>query len=322
MSQIAQQHASVAPGITDWAKGVRQALLREVARSRVGYRIFRGLGRYYHVQEIRVAGEYGMIEGPLYDSAILQAYALNRSWAQSANQFFGALFERAGGGTYIDGGANLGLTTIPVAQNPRVACRAFEPAPRVFSCLSRNIQANCRHGNVELFNLALFDRRTMLEFELSSSNSGDNRIRMEPDRPGPGAGASRPTVNVPADRLDDILDVTQLARPIVAKIITQGAEARVFAGGARVLGEAEALVFEFDPGMIRRIEGDSDILTRILGANFRTAALQRGALFETGEAGAPPLVWKPAAEVVGEMSEAMRNPAPPGLDYYYIYACR
>lgn len=78
------------------------------------------------------------------------------------DEFFCDFFTRAGSGTYLDIGANIGLTTIPVAQNPRVACKAFEPAPHNFRYLSHNVAANCPHGNVDLFNLALFDRRATM----------------------------------------------------------------------------------------------------------------------------------------------------------------
>lgn len=297
----------------------RAAALRRLAGSRFGYRLFQGLGRCYGAEDLGIQGEFGLVTGALDDAAVLRAYAANGFWARAANQFFCDFFARAGGGTYLDVGANIGLTTIPVAQNPHVACKAFEPAPRNFRYLSQNIAANCRHGNVDLFNLALFDRRTIMTMGLAPRNSGDARIR--PDRAdGAGELASR-TVTVPAERLDDVLSLDRLQHPIAAKIVTQGAEGRVLAGGERLLSEADAMVLEFDPALIRQIDQTIDVTTEFLARQFTTAAPLRGPDFETGAAHHP-LVWRPMAAMIEEMRHMMRHPAAPGADYYYIYARR
>ena len=58
-------------------------------------------------------------------------------------------FEERDSGTYLDIGANIGLTTIPIARNHRVRCHSFEPDPGLFVHLLENIHRNCRR-NVEL----------------------------------------------------------------------------------------------------------------------------------------------------------------------------
>ena len=298
-----------APGL----KRLRGAALQRLAGSRFGYRLFQALGRSYRAQDVSVQGEFGLVAGPLDDAGVLRAYAVNGFWARAANQFFCDFFTRAGGGTYLDIGANLGLTTIPVAQNARVTCKAFEPAPRNFRYLSRNVAANCPYDNVALFNLALFDRRAMLEMGIAARNSGDARIRDA----GP-ADTMPQIVTVPADRLDDVLTVEELPRPIAAKIVTQGAEARVLAGGRRVLGAADAMVLEFDPALIRQLDSDIRVTTEFLANHFASAAPLRGPDFETG-ASRHPLVWRPVREMIDEMYAMMRRITAPGADYYYIY---
>lgn len=306
---------SAAPSL----KGLRSAALQRLAESRIGYRLFQALGRCYRTEDISVHGEFGLVSGPLGDAAVLRAYAINGFWARAANQFFCDFFARAGSGTYLDVGANLGLTTIPVAQNARVTCKAFEPAPRNFTYLSRNIAANCPHGNVALFNMALYDRRTMLEMGIAARNSGDARVRE--GAAGVPAYEMPQVVTVAAERLDDVLSLDELPRPIAAKIVTQGAEAKVLAGGLNVLGAADAIVLEFDPALIRQIDSDIQVTIDFLARNFSSAAPLRGPDFETGEVHHP-LVWRPMGAMIEEMHAMMQRVTIPGADYYYIYVRR
>ncbi|HEX9464288.1 MAG TPA: FkbM family methyltransferase [Alphaproteobacteria bacterium] len=299
---------------------LRETAVEWLARRKRGYRLFQKLGRLYRVQDIRVAGDYGPVEGALDDSGVLQVYARSGGWARTATRFFQEIFESAGGGSYLDIGANIGLMTIPIADNPRVACKAFEPAPRNFAYLERNIRANCPHGNVELFPLALFDRQTTVDFALSLENSGDNRIRL--DRlTSDGDQAVKAIVRVPANRLDDVLDATSLRRPLVVKLIAQGAEGRIIAGGARVLGEAEALLLEFDPGLILALDSGIDAIVTFLREHFRTAALVEGRVSETATVDQP-LLWRPVSEVIADLRTRVRDARAPGLAYAFLYARR
>src|SRR5258708_39662777 len=146
----------------------RDVALKRLAESNLGYRLFRKLGQLYRVQDIGVFGEYGLIEGAFADAGVLQIYARSGGWARTAMGFFRDIFERAGAGAYIPIGANIGLTTIPIARNPRVACTAFEPAPRNLGCMERDVRTNCPIGNVELFAMSLSVRRATPALGLSS----------------------------------------------------------------------------------------------------------------------------------------------------------
>jgi FkbM family methyltransferase len=305
---------SIAAALGALRRRVRDAALEGLARRDLGYRLFQKLGRLYGIYEIRVAGEYGLIEGALADSGVLQVYARTGRWAQTANRFFSDLFERAGGGTYIDVGANIGLTTIPIAQNPNVVCKAFEPAPQNFGYLMGNVQANCPYTNVELFAAALFDRRATLDFSLSAQNSGDNRV-LEGER-----DACARIVKVRAERLDDVLDVSGLPSPLAVKLVAQGCEARIIAGGQRTLAQAEAVVLEFDPGLILKL-GSGTVTTNYLAANFGQAAFVAGRRSETHPEPMR-LDWRPIAHIVDEMRAKIARAQAPGLAYDYIYARR
>ena len=61
-----------------------------------------------------------------------RTYASTGRWAEHTNELIGRFFDKAGRGTFLDIGANIGLTTIPVARRANVACHAFEPEPENF----------------------------------------------------------------------------------------------------------------------------------------------------------------------------------------------
>lgn len=310
----------ITPSRGDISSRLRETAVAWLARRNRGYRLFQKLGRFYRVQDVRVVGDYGPVEGALDDSGVLQIYARSGAWARTATRFFQEIFDHAGGGSYLDIGANIGLMTIPVAENPRVACKAFEPAPRNFAYLERNVRANCQHGNVELFQMALFDRQTTVDFALSIENSGDNRICL--DRlASNGHEAAKPIVKVPARRLDDVLDAASLSRPLAVKLIAQGAEGRIIAGGMRVLREAEAVLLEFDPGMILTIDSGIETTVAFLSEHFRTATLVAGRASETAAVDQP-LLWQPVSEVIEEMRTRVCAARAPGLAYHFLYARR
>ena len=90
-----------------------------------------------------------------------------------------ASFSEAGG-AYLDTGASIGLTTLPVARNPLVNCFAFEPEPTNFANLQANVRRNALHQNAALHRLALLDRAGSVGFGLSDDGSlGDHWVVTE-----------------------------------------------------------------------------------------------------------------------------------------------
>lgn len=288
----------------------RRALMQALAPEG-DFTMFQTLAQGTGVQGLRVSGAYGVIEGSIYDHAILARYARTKTWCATENQFFVRFFERHGAGTYLDIGANLGLTTIPIAQNPAVSCVAFEPEPVNFEYLRTNVSKNCTNGNVQLLNLALFDRPGTLDFELSDRNMGDHRVRLAPTA-GAFAEDQRAVIRVRAQPLDAVIDRRALKRPLAAKVIAQGAEAHIIGGGRSILSEAEAMVVEFYPYAMGRLQGDVNGLTRFIAENFDSAAMV------TGGTDQPPQ-WRPA-EAVQRSVQALAQPgAATPYDYFHIF---
>jgi FkbM family methyltransferase len=70
--------------------------------------------------------------------------------------------------TIIDCGANIGVATIYFKiKFPEARVLAFEPNPYIYQLLEKNIQTNCIK-KIELYNLALYDKETDLQFFIPS----------------------------------------------------------------------------------------------------------------------------------------------------------
>ncbi len=286
----------------------RKGLLSELCTAATGsdgYAAIQRLGRRYGIADIRVAGDYGVIEGALVDTAILATYARTRRWRPGVNAAIDAFFEEHGRGTYIDIGANIGLTTIPIARRPGITCKAFEPEPQAFRYLAANLTRNCPAADVEMFNIALSDRLGTVAFELSDENLGDHRIRLNATN-GRFGEASRRVIEVSADRLDDVLRVEDLPRPIAIRLSTQGAECRVVEGARAVLDAAAFFTFEFWPYGIARMGDDARRLIAFIAEQYSS-----GAILDDDQDNRP--AWTP----IGDIADRLRNFAPSGGDRPY-----
>ena len=286
----------------------RKELLGElcaVATGSDGYAALQRLGQRYGIADIRVSGDYGVIEGALADTAILATYARTQCWRPGVNAAIDAFFEGYDRGTYIDVGANIGLTTIPIARRAGVACKAFEPEPQTFRYLTANLSQNCPAANVETFNFALSDRRGTVAFEVSGDNLGDHRIRLNAAN-GSFGEASRRVIEVPANRLDDVLRVEDLSRPIAVRLCTQGAECRVVEGGRALLDAASLVTFEFWPYGIARMGDDARRLIAFIADRYSS-----GMVLDDDPDDRP--TWEPISDV----ADRLRNFAPCGGDQPY-----
>jgi len=287
------------------------SLFAVMRRKPTPFIVERALRRFAGADDIRALGDCGRIIGSIHDHAVQERYALRGTWCPVENQFFVDFFAHRAGGTYLDIGANIGLTTIPVARNPAVSCLAFEPEPRNFAYLQENVRTHCRGGNVQLFRLALFDHAGDLEFRLSPTNKGDHRIHVA-RQGGDLDDAAWPVIHVEAQRLDDIGIDRQTVPPLAAKVIAQGSELHILAGGRNTLCRAEVLVLEFYPYLLAREEACWDFFHRFLGDNFADAALC------PGERRTEPC-WRPVADIIEELRQLMRTAAGRADLYFHVF---
>jgi FkbM family methyltransferase len=221
-------------------------------------------------------GAYGTFEGSSQDRVVMDEYCRLGSWApELVSLIVGRLFAGRAG-TFIDIGANIGLVSIPVVERSGSLGIAFEPEPRNFGFLTRNV---ARHGlseRMECHQLACHRASGWLDLALSPDNLGDHRLRppaaeggtppladggnppladggnpplSDGGNPPPGT-AARQTIRVATTRLDDLLRERELARPIVMKVDVQGSEVSVFRGALETLARADFVVSEYWPAGI------------------------------------------------------------------------
>ncbi|MET0606295.1 MAG: FkbM family methyltransferase, partial [Beijerinckiaceae bacterium] len=273
-------------GVAWWPKSVKGAVARallsdaEVA-SKLGRKLISDLAPHVNVNGLRTTGDYGDIISSPHDLKVFAKYAAKGRWAERVAHVVGAFFDARGGGSYIDIGANIGLTTIPIARRGNVSCLAAEPDPTNFRNLTANVALNCPHGKVTLHQRAIFDRDDLLDFELCEGNLGDHRIRASAARPGALGEDKRKVVQVKATTLDGV--VSDAGSPLAVKIDTQGCEPFVFDGGRRTLAKAELIHFEWWPYSTRRLNGDPRIVTEFLLEHFRSGQVVGGEAADQGD---------------------------------------
>ena len=223
-------------------------------------------------------GKWGTFQSSARDTVMLPIYAETGVWEEGCNQALIDFFANRSG-TYIDIGANIGLTTVPVAQNPTVTCVAFEPDPTNHANLVENIRRNCSSGNVIVHQTALFDTHATLAFSLSPDNMGDHRIATAHD-------SGRHQINVNAAPLNSILNAG-FKEPLAIKMDVQGAEPAVLRGARATLARAELAIVEFCPFMIDHLGEDPTAVFDFL-STFSTIGLLEvgspsGSVFSSAE---------------------------------------
>lgn len=153
----------------------------------------------------------------------------------------------------IDIGANVGTVCIPLLlKGVFTKALAFEPEPRNYRYLARNIDQNQLTERVQAFQVALSSTVGELELEICEDNYGDHRIRT------PGAVSSqfnqldesgRRVIKVPVHTLDQTIQSLDI-KPEQVDLLwmdVQGHEGHVFRGAGSLIASGVPIVFEFWP---------------------------------------------------------------------------
>lgn len=144
----------------------------------------------------------------------------------------------------VEAGANLGVYTLLLSRlvGPTGKVFAFEPDPRLFAALQRNLEGN-EIRNVVPIPKALGSAPATLALKTYGFNSGDNRLGANP--------SASDVTQVEVVALDDIL----AGEPVdFVKMDVQGWELEVFRGMKRLWGANPQLrlYFEFWPYGLRQ----------------------------------------------------------------------
>jgi FkbM family methyltransferase len=207
------------------------------------------------------------------------------SWEPKQTEVFLA-FVRPGM-VVVDVGANFGHYTLLAARavGEKGKVYAFEPCPRNYTMLARNVREN-NYAYVETVPKAVSNRGGTAKLYLSARSSGGHKLAE-----GLGRGAF---VEVETVSLDDYF--REVSGGIdVLKLDTEGAEDLILDGMRVVLGSSPNMVLftEFYPNAMRAFgripEG---YIRRLLDYGFRIRALDedRGTEFPVGMSDVPDLV--------------------------------
>ena len=163
-----------------------------------------------------------------------------------------------GEGTVLDVGANNGVTSIGMLRTGELErAIAIEPEPRNFALLQHNVRQNSLNDRVVCLSVAASHQKGEIPFEVSGTNDGDHRVRMNGNHGAPELfqESGRRVITVPTDNLCNLLlDVPKEFTQNIAVIWidVQGYEGYVFLGARELLSRGAPVVSEIWPYGIRR----------------------------------------------------------------------
>ena len=261
-------------GSSMWIKKTIGTLMERAvgtAPSNFKIKLFRMLAADLGVNAVIRMGSNGAIEGSLRDDGLFMHYLRDGEWASDTTRILTDFFNERGLGTYIDIGASIGLTLIPMARIEGLRCIGIEASPLHFSLLQRNLLRAGVDGRVSLHNVAVFDKSGPVCLEVSDTNYGDNRVRSA-SGPGEYGEETRGTLMVNATRIDNLIPANSVQRPLAIKMDIQGSEPCLFIGGPQLMDTADLLLTEFWPYGMVRLGYDAEVFLEIIRRTFRVGA--------------------------------------------------
>jgi FkbM family methyltransferase len=238
--------------LQDAAPGTYERLQRNFAELTPRAEVLRDALAGLPITSITVAGEQGIFEGSAADISVIQRYAIEGNWSPKTIAMVKDVFGPSKVGTYLDIGANIGLTAVPIAASG-IKTIAFEAVPANAAFLRRNAEVNGAATHIEIVDAALLDKAGEVTFELSPTNHGDHRFR-NANEMSLMDEAQWQTITVPAHALDSFAD--RITGPVVMKLDVQGAEPLVYRGGKSVFDQLDVLICEISPYAMARMQVD------------------------------------------------------------------
>ena len=186
----------------------------------------------------------------------------NRVYEPSVTSVFQSIVKP--GMTVLDIGANLGYYTVLASKlvGERGKVYAFEPEPRNYALLLRNVGLSSSH-NVQVLNEAATDFVGITGLGLSDTNPGDHRLRSP-------IAWDRKEIQVHCTTVDDFLGQGQAVN--LAKLDIQGAERKCLRGMVKTISSNPflKLIVEFSPFHLEaQGSSASDFIDFVESLNFR-----------------------------------------------------
>ncbi len=204
------------------------------------------------------------------DQVIGRLLCLNRAFCIVDIDNVAALVARerpnARRGVLIDVGANIGTVCVPLqARQVFRQTLAFEPDPRNFTLLQRNIQQNGLEYSVRAIRVALSSADGEGTLWRSSFNYGDHRLSANDLTVDHGS-----SVTVAVRSLDAVLHEHGIEAGDVGFlwIDTQGYEFRILQGALSLIAIGTPLLIEFWPEVLRAAGTDPEELLAMLRGHY------------------------------------------------------
>lgn len=174
--------------------------------------------------------------------------------------------------TVVEVGANIGTTTLLIAQHlspSRIV--AYEPDPTNAELLRLNLVANDLADVVSVRELAISDRAGTAVLGLSTDNHGDHRVLVSEEAGASPQGSARAVVTVELSTLDAALADDGVAIDDISLVWcdVQGHEGHMLAGAGRLLCARVPVVIEYWPYGLARANG-LELLESMIVANYTT----------------------------------------------------
>ena len=256
-------------------EGLAETAVRALARNkRVRKNLVRSLFAQYLDPSCRVSVEFAdhrFLVDPK-DTQIGFKLMSGRAWQRWELELAVARLREqrrfAGGGVFLDIGANIGTQTIYALLSGQFSRGvAIEAEPANHALLERNIELNGLGDRVAVVHCAASNRPGKVELRINKTNAGGHRVA--------GAGSGRPAelVEVPADTVEAILrKVSVSARDVgLAWIDVEGHELAVLEGMGELLDARTPLVMEYAGSL--HGQGGADRLRRLLGGRYESVVV-------------------------------------------------
>jgi FkbM family methyltransferase len=159
------------------------------------------------------------------------------------------------GGTLLDVGGNIGSITIALAEHvgPTGVIHIFEPSPKFFNIIKKNIALNNFSNIVSAHQVALGAKSGTVFLNESVADDTTNHVAAE------GTAVSQAT-------LDSF--TTSLPHIDFLKIDVEGYELEVLKGATETLNKTQTLYIEFIPSQLERCGSDPQEVLAILNTHF------------------------------------------------------
>lgn len=173
------------------------------------------------------------------------------------------------GDAFLDVGANVGFFSLCASKavGPGGSVYAFEPAPKTYKSLCRNLELNGL-ANVTALPLALSDSAGQSKlFMDAKNNSGASSLRQSPH--------SGDAVDVELDRYDHFSGKKGLPVPALVKIDVEGAEVKVLRGMQALLSRPDrpTVILEVSELSLRQMESSKEELFELMVGHGYKASL-------------------------------------------------